>query len=136
MELCSGLSRKERASPGLTQWLSRSVLATTTPHRKTLRFSSLTQLFFLAQRPRSAGGRLTLPGPPPWVGLQAADYVQVCSTCPSSSWTRGLPLPGLCSYGDGRVQEERSNCAWVISANIPLVKASHVTKLEIKGKEG
>jgi len=38
--------------------------------------------------------------------------------------------------GDGGVQEDRSNCAQVISANIPLAKASHVTELEVKGKEG
>ena len=38
--------------------------------------------------------------------------------------------------GDGGVQEDRSNCAQVISANNPLAKASHVTELEVKGKEG
>lgn len=60
------------------------------------------------------------------------DYVQVWSVCLFSSWTSTRFM----FIGDGGVQEDSSNCAQVISANIPLAKASHVTKLEVKGKEG
>lgn len=85
------------------------------------------QLFILAHRPNSVGGWLTqavlLPGLPP-----------SCRLGPRVP-LRSVGYLGYVPVMMAAVQEERSNWACVIYANISFGKASHVTELQVRGRE-
>lgn len=94
------------------------------------------QLFILAHRPKSAGGWLTQAGPPPWASLQAADEVRVCCTAHVCHPLRPVDYLVYVHMVMAEVQEDRFNCGCVTYADISFGKASHVTKLKVKRREG